>query len=146
MSIGSFTTLPLQGFLPDNHLAEGDVVSSRSADTRMWEKTCIPQHSFYPRDSILLTPFSGVIPDDDVVSRAAVGGRRALIAVCRISVPWWQRKRGGSGDDGGDGRWGWEGALVRRAAPPGDRWRRGRALKSATECFYSMDSEFPTLI
>jgi hypothetical protein len=79
----------------------------------------IPQHPIYPRDSILLTPFCGIIvplegvhPDNDAVSRAAAGGRRASIAVCRISVPWRQRKWGGSGDDGGDGRWGREGALV----------------------------------
>ena len=48
-------------------------------------------------------------------------------------------------------RWGgrWR-AVGGRAAPPGDRWRRGRASKLAVvatmECFYSMGSEFPTLI
>ena len=47
----------------------------------------IPQHSIYPCDSILLTPFSGVIfplegihPDDDEISRVVVDGRQALCA------------------------------------------------------------------
>ena len=47
----------------DDHLAEGDVISSRAAMSRVREKTSIPQYPINPRDTIFTTPFSnGIFP------------------------------------------------------------------------------------
>jgi hypothetical protein len=69
----------------DDHLAEGDVLSPRANGAGVREKTSIPQNYICPLDSIIAPPFSGIVlllksvhPDNDVVSRVAVGGRRAL--------------------------------------------------------------------
>ena len=78
----------------DDHLAEGDVVSPRATGARVREKTSVPQNSINPLDSIIAPPFSGIVlllesvhPDNDVVSRTAVGGRRRRW--CRIDVSRW---------------------------------------------------------
>ncbi len=67
----------------DDHLTEGDVVSPRAAETRVREKTSIPQHPINPRDAVIATPFSdGILPPKgSIVSRMvwqreAAGGRR----------------------------------------------------------------------
>ncbi len=60
--------------------------------------------------------------------------------------PWrWRRSEA----KGGDGRWGCNEATARRAAPPVDRWRRGRAASSvvvgaAVLLFFCSDGNFLT--
>jgi hypothetical protein len=118
------------------------------------EELNIPQCSIDPRDTIILTPFSSIaFPLEHVIRPAGAAGEDGDGPSTTVSANnglWWQRQWGGSGTEGLDcwgGRWR---ALGGRAAPPGDRWRRGRASKSAVaatmECFYSMGSKFPTLI
>ena len=54
---------------------------------------------------------------------AALGGsnNRANANATVAMDPWRLWRWGGSGAKGGDGRWGWGGALDQRALPPGDR-------------------------
>ncbi len=95
----------------------------------MGEELSIPRHSIDPRDTIILTPFSGIaFPLEHLIHPAAVAGEDGdglLTTVSANNGLWRQRQWGGSGAEGADrwgGRWG---ALGGRAAPPGDRWRRG---------------------
>ena len=44
-----------------HHLTEGDIISSRTANTRVWEKTSISQYPLHPCNPVLLSPFRGII-------------------------------------------------------------------------------------
>ncbi len=109
----------------------------------MGEELSILQHSINPRDTIILTPSSGIIfPLERMIHPAAAVGEDGdgpLRTVCVINGLWRQRQWGGSGAEGADCWWGGGGMLGGRAVPPGDKWRRGRATRlaaaAATEYF-----------
>jgi hypothetical protein len=124
----------------DNHLAEGYVVSPRAAFSRVWEKSSIPQHSIYPRDTILSTPFSdvifppeGVLPYEDEASRAAAGGRQAL---CSESA---------SHSGGGCRGMGSGGCVRSKGGASGQLVATGKGVEvgdgSSYRVFFSMDGE-----
>jgi hypothetical protein len=97
------------------------------------EELNIPQHSIDPRDTIILMPFSSIaFPLEHVIHPTAAAGEDGdgpLMMVSANNDLWWRWQWGGSGAEGLD-HWGdcWR-ALGGRAAPPGDRWRWGRASK-----------------
>jgi hypothetical protein len=98
------------------------------------EELSILQQSINPHDTIILTPFSGIaFPLEHMVHLAAAAGKDGdePLAVSANNGLWRQWQWGGSGAEGVDcwgGRWQ---ALGGRAVPLGDRWRRGRATRSA---------------
>ncbi len=101
----------------------------------MGEELSIPRHSIDPRNTIILTPFSGIAnPLEHVIHPAAAAGEDGDGPSTTVSANnglWRRLQWGGSGAEGAD-RWGgrWR-ALGGRAVPPGDRWWRGRATRLA---------------
>jgi hypothetical protein len=123
---------------------------------RVGEELSIPRHSIDPRATIVLTLFSGIaFPLEHVIHPAEAAGEDGDGPSTTLSANkglWRRWQWGGSGAEGAD-RWGgrWR-ALGGKAAPPGDRWRRGRATRSAAaaameyfQLFIWGRSEFLTL-